>query len=222
MGPIVVMIENYYPRAWSHVPGVFRLFLSSNDLGDIRGLSAHDLNGSLNEIPVSVTAPVTVTASEVIPSFPITTMVGTMSRSAEGFMTVSELGHGVTTSRITPSAVTKPAGLALAYVYANFSYTGPRDSFHIPDPMFPPMRLLRASGEMAEGDARPSRIDIPPSEEHWEPCFQDTVRGGQGKLHRGRDFSPLIPPTAPHSTFNSSNLDRVDLGGERVPNAEGG
>ena len=33
---------------------------NSIDLSEIRGLSAHDLNGSLNEIPASVTAPVTV------------------------------------------------------------------------------------------------------------------------------------------------------------------
>ena len=66
---------------------------NSNDLGDIRGLPAHDLNGSLNEIPVSVPAPVMVTASEV----------------------VSKLGYGVTTSTVTPSTPTVPSGLALAY-----------------------------------------------------------------------------------------------------------
>ena len=104
---------------------------NSNDLADIRGLSAHDLDESLDEIPVSVRVPVTVTASEVIPSFPITIMVGTMSRSTEGFVTLSELGHGVTTSRITPSTLTVPSDLALAYGYANISYIGPRDSFHI-------------------------------------------------------------------------------------------
>ena len=53
---------------------------NSIDLSEIRGLSTRDLNGSLNEIPISVTVPVTVTASEVIPSFPITTMAGTLSR----------------------------------------------------------------------------------------------------------------------------------------------
>ena len=54
---------------------------NSIDRTDIRRLSAHDLEGGLNVIPVSVTAPVTVTASEFIPSFPITTMAGTMSRT---------------------------------------------------------------------------------------------------------------------------------------------
>ena len=72
---------------------------------------------------MTVRAPVTVTASEVIPSFPITKMVGTMSRSMEGFVTLSELGDGVTTSRITPSTLMVPSGLALAYGYANISYT---------------------------------------------------------------------------------------------------
>ena len=76
---------------------------NSIDLSDIRGLSPHDLEGVLDEIPVSVTAPVTVTASEFIPSFPITTMAGTLSRGMEGFVILSELGHDVTTSRITPS-----------------------------------------------------------------------------------------------------------------------
>ena len=87
---------------------------NSIDLSEIRRLSARDLNGSLNEIPVSVTVPVTVTASEFIPSFPITTMAGTTSRGAERMVTVSELAHGVTTSRITPSGLTMPSDLALA------------------------------------------------------------------------------------------------------------
>ena len=56
----------------------------------IRRLSTNDLNASLIEIPVSVTAPVTVTASEIIPSFPITTMAGTLIRGTEGFVTLSE------------------------------------------------------------------------------------------------------------------------------------
>ena len=104
-----------------------------------------------------------MTASEVIPSFPIATMASTMSRSAEGFVTVSELVHGVTTSRITPSTLTVPSGLALAYGYANISYTGPRDSFHLPNPIFPPMRLSRVSGETAKGDARPDFSPLIPS-----------------------------------------------------------
>ena len=157
----------------------------SIDLSEIRGLSAHDLNGSLNEIPVTVTASVMVTASKVIPCFPITTMAGAMSRGPERYVTVSELSHGVTSSRITPSAFTVPSGLALTYGYANISYTGPRDSFHLPDPMFPPMRLSRASGETAEEDARPSMRGVPPSEEHRVPGFRDTVQGGLGKLQGG-------------------------------------
>ena len=83
---------------------------NSVDLGDIRGLSAHDLEDILNEIPRPATAPVTVTASEFIPSFPITTMPGTMSRGAEGYVTVSELAHGVTTSRIQYSCRRDPHG----------------------------------------------------------------------------------------------------------------
>ena len=123
---------------------------NSVDLSDIKGLSAHDLEGVLDKIPVSVTALVTVTASKFIPSFPITTMAGTMSRGAEGFVTVSEFAHGLTTSRITPSALTMPSGLALAYSYAKISYTESRDSFHLPDPIFPPMRFSRASAKTAE------------------------------------------------------------------------
>ena len=80
------------------------------------------------------------------------------------------------------------------------------------------MRLSREQGETTAEDARPDRIDMPPSEAQREPSFQDTVGGGPDKLHRGRDFSPLIPPTALHSTFNSSNLDRLNLSGERIPN----
>ena len=159
---------------------------NSIDLSEIKGLSARDLNGSLNEIPILVTVPVTVTASEVIPSFPITTMAGTLSRGTEGFVTLSELGHGVTTSRITPPALTVPSGLALAYGYANISYTGPRDSFHLPDPIFPPIRLSRASAETAE-DVRPSTSGVPPSEQERESSFRDTVRGGRGKLQEGRN-----------------------------------
>ena len=59
-------------------------------------------------------------------------------------MILSELGYGVTTSRITSSTLTVPSGLALAYGYANISYIWTRDSFHLPDPMFPP-RLSRVS-----------------------------------------------------------------------------
>ena len=118
-----------------------------------------------------------------------------MSRGAEGFVTVSELVHGVTTSRIT-SAPTMPSGLALACGYANNSCTGPRDSFHLPDPIFPPMRRPRASGETAVEGVRPGTRGIPPSEEHREPDFRDTVRGGLGKLHGGKNFSPLVSPAA--------------------------
>ena len=133
------------------------------------------------------------------------------------FVTLSELGHGDTTSMITLSTLTMPSGLALAHGYANIFCTRPRDSLHLTDLIFPPIRLLRVSGETAEENAQPGMMDIPISEEHREPCFRDTVPRGQGKLHRGRDFSPLIPPAAPHSTFNSSNVDRLHLGGERIP-----
>ena len=108
---------------------------------NLSGLETYGNECNSTEVPVSVRAPVTVTASEVIPSFPITTMAGTMSRSAEGFVTLSKLGYGVTTSRITLSTLTVPSDLTLAYGYANISYTGPRDSFHLPDPIFPPMRF---------------------------------------------------------------------------------
>ena len=141
-------------------------------------------------------------------------MAGTLSRGSEGFVTLSELGHGATTSRITPSTLTVSSSLALAYGYANISYTGARNSFDLPDPIFPPMRLSRVSGEMAEEDARHGRIDTPSSEEQRRPYFRDTARGGQDKLHRGKDFSLLIPPAAPHSTLDGSNLDRLDLGEE--------
>ena len=102
---------------------------------------------------------VTVTASEVTPSFSNTTMVGTLSRGMEGFVTLSELGHGVTTSIITPSTLTVPLGLALEYGYANISYTGPRDSFHLPGPILPPMRLSRASVEK-EYQMRPPSLNL--------------------------------------------------------------
>ena len=179
------------------------------DFNDIRGLSADDLEGVLSEIPVSVTAPVTVTASEFIPSFPITTIAGTMSRGAEGFVTVSELAHGITRSRITPSALTVPSGVALAHGYANISYTGSRDSFHLPALIFPTMRLSRASAETAEEDMRTSTRGVPPSEQQREANFRDTVRRGLGKPHEVRNFSPLVPPAAQHSTFDSSNVDRL-------------
>ena len=83
-------------------------------------VSAKDVDDH-SDVPVSVRAPVTVRASEYMSSFPITTMVGTMSRGAEGYVTVSELAHGVTTSRITSSALTMPSGLGLAYGYANIT-----------------------------------------------------------------------------------------------------
>ena len=188
---------------------------NSVDLSDIRGLSAHDLEGVLDEIPGSATAPVTVTASEVIPSSPITTMASTGNRGTEGYVTVSELAHGVTTSRITPSALTMPPGLALAYGYANISYTGPRDSFHLPDPMFPPMRPSRVSAEMIEEEAQ--RSTRRPSDLSPNPSFRDTVRGGLGKPHRETNFSPLIPPAAQHGTFDSTSVDRLGLGGEGIP-----
>ena len=167
---------------------------NSVDLSDIGGLSTHDLEGVLNEIPVSITAPVTVTASEFISSFPITTMAGTMSRIM-------------------------PFGLALAYGYANISYTGPTDSFHLPDPIFPPMTPSRASTEMIEEDVRPSTRGVPPSEQQREPSFRDTVRGGLGKLYGERNFGPLVSPVAQHGTFDSTNADGLGLGGEGVPDA---
>ena len=185
---------------------------------DLRGLKIYRDVGDSTEISVSVRAPVTVTASEVIPGFPITTTTGTMSRSAEGFVTISELVQGVTTSRITSSTLAVPPGFALAYGYSNISYTRPRELFHLPDPIFLLMRLSRLPGETKEEHARPNALDTQPSEAHREPCFQDTIRRGQGKLHRGRDFSPLIPPAARHSTFNSFNVDRLGLWEERVPN----
>ena len=121
----------------------------------------------------------------------------------------------MSTSRITPSMLTVPSGKY------NISYTRPRDSFYLPDPMFPPLQLSWVSGETTEGDAQPGMINIPPSAEHREPrepCFQDTVRGGQSKLHREKDFSPVIPPAAPHSTFNSPTFERLGLVGKRMSN----
>ena len=195
---------------------------NSVDLSDIRGLSAHDLEDVLNEIPVSVIAPVTATASEFIPSFPITTMAGTLlSRGAEGYVMVTEMAHGVTTSRITPSALTMPSGLALAYGYANINYTGPRDSFHLPDPIFPPMRPSRASAEITEEDVRPSARGVPPSEQRREPSYQDKVRGGLGKPPGKRNFIPLVPPAAQHGTFDSSSADRLDCVPEGFGNPGG-
>ena len=82
---------------------------SRDDLG---GQEAYKYVGDNTEIPVSVQASVSVTASKVTPSFPITTMAGTLSRGTEGFVTLSERGHGVTASRITPSALTVSSGLA--------------------------------------------------------------------------------------------------------------
>ena len=66
---------------------------------------------------------------------------GIVDRSSDGYMTVSEIGSGVTTPKIIPSALTMPPGLAFAYTYANTSYTEPRNSFHLPDPIFPPMQF---------------------------------------------------------------------------------
>ena len=57
---------------------------------DLRGLEAHKVVDDHTEIPISVRAPVTVTASEYISSFPIATTAVTMSRGAEGYVTVSE------------------------------------------------------------------------------------------------------------------------------------
>ena len=183
---------------------------NSIDVSEIRGLSARDLNGSLNEIPILVTVPVTVTVSEVIPSFPITTMAGTLSRGTEGFVTLSELGHGVTTSRITPPALTVPSGLAWAYGYANISYTGPRDSFHLPDPIFPPIRLSRASAETAEENLRPSTRGVPPSEQERESSFRDTVRGGRGKLQEGKSCGVGLTSSQFESRTEIQDLTREE------------
>ena len=79
------------------------------------------------------------------------------------------------------------------------------------------MRLSRASGETAKEDARPSTRGVPPSDEHREPGFRDTVRGGLGKLHGARNFTPPVPPAAQHGTFDSSNVDRLDLSEEGIP-----
>ena len=194
---------------------------NSVDLGDIRRLSAHDLENILDEIPGPATAPVTVTASEFIPSCPITTMAGTMSRGAEGYVTVSDLAHGVTTSRITPSALAMPAGLALAYGYANITYTGPRDSLHLPNPIFPPTRPSRTSVEITEEDVRPSVRGVPSSEQRRETSYQDTVRGGPDKPSAKRNFSPLVPPAAQYSTLDSSSADRLDRVSEGFGNRGG-
>ena len=56
---------------------------------DLRGLETHKDVDDHSDVPVSARTPVTVTASEYISSFPITTMAGTMSRGAEGYVTVS-------------------------------------------------------------------------------------------------------------------------------------
>ena len=80
------------------------------------------------------------------------------------------------------------------------------------------MRLSRALGEKAEEDVRPSTKGVPPLEQPREIGFRYTVRGGQGKLHRGRNFSPLLTAAAPHSTFDSPNVIRLGLGEERLPN----
>ena len=122
----------------------------------MRGLQAHKDVDDHMEIPASVRAPVTVTASKYMPSFPITTMAGTM-------------------------------------------------------------RLSRASAEKTEEDVRPSTRGVSPSEQPRELSFRDTVRGGLGKPHRERNFSPLVPPTAQHGTFDSTSVDRVGLGGEGSP-----
>ena len=179
-------------------------------------VSAKDVDDH-SDVPVSVRAPVTVTASEYMSSFPITTMAGTMSRGAEGYVTVSELAHGVTTSRITSSALTMPSGLGLAYGYTNIINTGPRDSLYLPDPIFPPMRPSRASAEITEEDVRPSTRGVSPSEQPREPSFRDTVRGGLGKPQREKNFSPLVPPAAQHGTFDSTSVDRLGLGREGIP-----
>ena len=93
-----------------------------------------------------------------------------MSRNAERIVTVTELVHGITASRITPSTITAPSGSALPCGNANNLYTGPRDSIHLPDPMFSPMRLSQVSGETTEQDARPGMFHIPRTDEHGEPC----------------------------------------------------
>ena len=77
---------------------------------DVRGSETYRNVGDSTEVPVSVQAPVTFTANEVIPSFPKTTLASKMSRSAEGFVMVSELAQYVTTSRITPSTLAVPPG----------------------------------------------------------------------------------------------------------------
>ena len=110
-----------------------------------------------------------------------------------------------------------PSGLALAYGYANISYTRPRNSFHLPDPIFPTIEPSRASAEMIEEDVRPSTREVSPSEQPRESTFRDTVRGGLGKPHRERNFSPLVLPAAQHGTFDSTSLDRLGLGGEGLP-----
>ena len=139
-------------------------------------------------------------------------------RGSENDVRGSGTYRNVSDSTEVPVLVRAPVTvMARAYGYANILYTGPRDSFHLLYPIFPPMRLSRVSVETAEEDARPGMVDIPPSEEHRVPCFLDTVRGEQYKLYRGKDFSPLIPPAAPHSTLDASNSDRLDLSGDRVP-----
>ena len=148
-------------------------------------------------------------------------MAGTISRDAEGYVTVSELAHGVTTSRITPSALAMPAGLALAYGYANITYTGPRDSLHLPDPLFPPTRPSRASAQIAEEDTRTSVRGVPSSEQRGEPRFQDIVRGGLGKPSEKRNFSPLVPPAAQYGTLDSSSADQLDRVSEGFGNRDG-
>ena len=45
------------------------------------------------------------------------------------------------------------------------------------------------------------------------------MRGGLGKPHGERNFSPLVPPAAQHDTFDSTNVDRLGLGGEGIPDA---
>ena len=60
---------------------------------------------------------------------------------------------------------------------------------------------------------------VPLSEQQREPDFRDTVRGGLGKLQGGRNFSPLVPAAAQHGTFDSTNVDRLGLGGEGIPDA---
>ena len=136
---------------------------NSVDLGDIRGLSAHDLEGILDEIPGPATAPITVTASEFIPSFPIPTMAATMSRGAEGYLTVSD-------SLYLPDPIFPPTRPSRASVEITEEAVRP-SARGIPS-------SEQQRGEPSFQDIVRGRLDKPPGKRNFSPLVPPAAQHG--------------------------------------------